>query len=276
MKLLTGVPGRRASTCSLNKILDDAKSCYDRIIHTVASICMQRLGVSPDACFTMFSTLQELQHHVRTAFGEQARGYAAMGILLHGIGQGNSAGPTIWLAFTIPLISMLWKAGLGFKAVTPITHENESIACFVYVDDVDSIHSPIPSSTHQDVCADMQRMVDIWSGGLYATGGMIEPNKSYWYLIDFKWNPRKMEWEYTSIAERPATIVLRNNGVEPTTLERKEVWEPDQDGTLGTYVAMDGNQKMVIASLTQSVYEWADKIRTRQLTGGYRSALVFR
>ena len=91
-----GVPGRRASTCSLNKILaldvirmerrtaavcsNDAKSCYDRIVHTIASLCMQRLGVSQEACFTMFGTLQELNHHVRTAFGEKASGYGALGI----------------------------------------------------------------------------------------------------------------------------------------------------------------------------------------------------
>jgi len=77
-----GVPTRRASTCSLNKILsldiirlgrrriatlcsNDAKSCYNRIVHTVASLSMQRLGVNPKTCFTMFSTLQALNHHVR-------------------------------------------------------------------------------------------------------------------------------------------------------------------------------------------------------------------
>ena len=87
---------------------------------------MQRLGVSQEACYTMFSTLQELQHHVRTAFGEQAQGYGALGIPLHGVGQGNGAGPAIWLAITIPLISMLRKAGFGFQAVTPITNETDT------------------------------------------------------------------------------------------------------------------------------------------------------
>ena len=171
-----GVPGRRASTCSLNKILaldiirierrpatvcsNDAKSCYDRIIHTVASLCMQRLGVTQEACFTMFGTLQELRHHVRTAFGEKASGYGALGIPLHGVGQGNGAGPAIWLAITIPLISMLRKAGFGLQVITPISKEENTIACFVYVDDVDSIHSPLIPNRNSNIAADTQRMID--------------------------------------------------------------------------------------------------------------------
>ena len=278
-----GVPGRRASTCSLNKILaldviriqkrpaavcsNDAKSCYDRIVHTVASMCMQRLGVASETCFTIFATLQELKHHVRTAFGEKSSGYGALGIPLHGVGQGNGAGPAIWLAITIPLISMLRQAGFGMEVITPLTDEDNTISCFVYVDDVDSIHAPIqPSITPQEIAADMQRMLDTWSGGLYATGGMIEPTKSYWYLIDFKWNIRKQAWEYKSINDNPATIYLRHPGSESVPLQRKEVWDPDPDGTLGTFIAMDGNQRLVFQSLKEKVDEWAEKIRTRQLT----------
>jgi hypothetical protein len=277
-----GVPGRRASTCSLNKILaldilrierrpaavcsNDAKSCYDRIVHTVASLCMQRLGVNEHACFTMFATLQALQHHVRTAFGETANGYGALGIPLHGVGQGNGAGPAIWLAITMPLIAMLRKAGFGLQVVTPISQETATLACFAYVDDVDSIHAPLEGETLNDITAGMQRMLDTWTGGLHATGGMIESSKSYWYLIDFKWNRRKMSWEYKSIQETPATIYLRQPGQSEIPLQRKEAWDPDPDGTLGTYIAMDGNQRLVVDSLTKKINEWADKIRTRQLT----------
>ena len=278
-----GVPGRCATTCSLNKILaldlirmerrtatvcsNDAKSCYDRIVHSVASICMQRLGVAEDACFTMFKTLQDLNHHVRTAYGERARGYGAVQIPLHGVGQGNGAGPAIWLAITIPLINMLRKAGFGLQVVTPITGEQCSLACFIYVDDADSIHAPAANNiTANMIAADTQKMLDTWAGGLFATGGKIEATKSYWYLIDFKWNKKKMIWEYKSIDETPATLHLRYPGSESTPLARKEVWEPDPDGTLGTFIAMDGNQKMIIAHLTRQIDTWADKIRTKQLT----------
>ena len=278
-----GVPGRRATTCTLNKILaldiirlerrvaalcsNDAKSCYDRIVHTVASICMQRLGVAPESCFTIFRTLQALQHHVRTAFGERSSGYSALQIPLHGVGQGNGAGPAIWLAITTPLITMLRQAGFGLQLTTPITNERSNLSCFVYVDDADSIHSPDGQNQNtNNITEDMQRMLDTWAGALHATGGMIEATKSYWYLIDFKWNPKKLQWDYKSIAETPGTIYLHHPGSPPAPLNRKEVWDPDPDGTLGTFIAMDANQKLVTESLMNKVDAWADKIRTRQLT----------
>jgi hypothetical protein len=47
--------------------VNDMKGCYDRIVHSVASICMQRLGVTNEALRSMFLTLQHLQHYIRTA-----------------------------------------------------------------------------------------------------------------------------------------------------------------------------------------------------------------
>ena len=49
-------------------------------------------------------------------------------------------------------------------------------------------------------------------------------------------------------------------------LNRKEVQEADPDGTLGTFITIDGNQHLIIRNLTTKVNEWADKIRTKQLT----------
>ena len=104
----------RAIECGLNKVLtadltrqrrstlaicsNDAVSCYDRIIHSVASICMQRLGVPSDTCRLMFGTLQQVHHYVRTTYGDSASHYCGVQLQpLQGIGQGNGAGPAIWL-----------------------------------------------------------------------------------------------------------------------------------------------------------------------------------
>ena len=153
---------------------------------------MQRLGVAQETCSVLFQTLQELQHHVRTAFGERARGYSALQIPLHRVGQENGAGPAIWLAVATPLIQMLRDAGFGLQIHNPITSEQDTMACFVYVDDVDSIHSPLQrNDTTNGIVNDTQRMLNTCAGALHATGGMIEASKSYWYLIDFKWDNRK-------------------------------------------------------------------------------------
>ena len=44
---------------------NDAKSCYDRIVHSVASLAMQRVGAPLEPIVCMFTTIQNLQHRIR-------------------------------------------------------------------------------------------------------------------------------------------------------------------------------------------------------------------
>ena len=48
----------------------DLKSCYDRIIHNFAAIDIQRAGVPRTVVESMFTTIQNLKHAVRTSFGD--------------------------------------------------------------------------------------------------------------------------------------------------------------------------------------------------------------
>jgi hypothetical protein len=84
-----GCKRHRAIECATNKVLtmdiarlehrtmalcsNDAKSCYDRILHAIASICMRRVGVPKEMCQMMFGTLAQVDHYVRTNFGDSTR-----------------------------------------------------------------------------------------------------------------------------------------------------------------------------------------------------------
>ena len=48
---------------------NDAKSCYDRIVHWIAIISLMRLGMPYQPIFSMFETLQNSWHYIATAFG---------------------------------------------------------------------------------------------------------------------------------------------------------------------------------------------------------------
>ena len=49
---------------------NDAKSCYDRIIHSIASIAMRHLGLPLEPVTCMIITIQEMDHYIRTGFGD--------------------------------------------------------------------------------------------------------------------------------------------------------------------------------------------------------------
>ena len=269
--------GYRATDCGLNKVLtldiarqrhepvilcsNDAKSCYDRIIHPVANICLQRLGVAPLTIAIMFATIQHMDHHIKTAYGLSETSYGSDDIPLQGVLQGNGAGPVIWLAVSIPLIQMLHRQGFGFRSKNPLTLLEYMVACYTFVDDTDLVNNS--STNPMELLSDMQRMINHWQGGLFATGGLLVPSKSYWYLVDFKWNEAKGTWQYKKNNDNPGTLVLHTPD-GPERLKRVETNIANE--TLGIWIAADGNHKKQVEILQQKVQIWAGKIRTKQLS----------
>jgi hypothetical protein len=48
-----------------------------------------------------------------------------------------------------------------------------------------------------------------WGGGLSDTGGALDPEKSFWYLIRFFW--KNGQWAYVSKEDTPASISVCNH-----------------------------------------------------------------
>ncbi len=52
----------------------------------------------------------------------------------------------------------------------------------------------------------MQRALTLWSGIIWATGGALVPEKTFWYMIDFSWQDGA--WEYTPQEDLVATLEM--------------------------------------------------------------------
>jgi len=105
-----------AIVCSNN-----TKLCYDQIVHWVATQSMYWCGVPKPALVCMFTTLQNLQHHIHTLFGNlEIWGSTNIWVVpvLGIVGQGNRAGPQIWAVISTPILELLKEEGFGiaFKA----------------------------------------------------------------------------------------------------------------------------------------------------------------
>jgi hypothetical protein len=246
--------------------VNDMKGCYDRIVHSVASLCMQRLGMDITPLQSMFYTIQQLEHYIRTAHGVSQQSFNASDvhpIAIQGIGQGNGAGPQIWAAISTVVLNMLRTQKAGAEFVSPITRRHTSLAGYAYVDDTDIIAH---LKDGQDAAvAQMQRSLDLWSGGLATTGGQLEPLKTFWYNISFIWS--NGSWRYASKQEVPTSLTMLNSDGSRSTLEQVEVWEGRR--TLGVRLAPDGNNQAEFVHLREQCNQWADKIRSGMLPKRY-------
>jgi hypothetical protein len=107
----------------------------------------------------------------------------------------------------------------------------------------------------------MQAAMDTWEGGLRATGGSLDPEKSFWYLLRFCW--RNGQWAYVSKEDNPAYISVRNHAGDIVELERFEVTEARK--TLGVKTALTGDNTAQFEHMLEASQKWAVQIKASNL-----------
>jgi len=188
---------------------NDAKSCYDLIGHTQAAISMQRVGVPKSIIRCLFSTLQNAVHRVRTGYGDSSESYGGQVWLLplHGIGQGNRAGPAIWAVVSTPLLNVLRAKGFGCEIVSPLSGSFHKFVGYAFIDDTDIIQSLLLENEQQAMLI-LQAAIDSWEHSLKTMCGAIVPEKSAWWLVSFRW--AGSSWHYASIQEYSGDIYVND------------------------------------------------------------------
>ena len=152
----------RSSTAAANKVLtmdllrmrrqagalcsNDAKSCYDRISHSMQALAFIRQGAPRPAVMSLLKTLQRAQHKIRTAYGDSTKHY----------GKDRNP-PTGFSVLSTPIINMMRKAGFGLQIAMCLSSVLISFLCYAFVDDTDLIHTgPSVVTTGEFVLHDMR------------------------------------------------------------------------------------------------------------------------
>jgi hypothetical protein len=151
--------GLRAAEVSMNQTLtynsiwarrgravvmsNDAKGCYDRIAHTVVNLALQRLGVPKPALQSMLETIQEMEHHIRTAFGDSEGSYGGNDVQPppQGILQGSGSGPAGWASIAAVVTKAMRDQGFGYDVWSLIRQRAITIVGFAFVNDTDLIET---------------------------------------------------------------------------------------------------------------------------------------
>jgi len=148
-------------------ISNDAKGSFDRIAHVVAILALRGLGIPWPAIMSMIITIQQMQHHIRMAFGEseQSCGPNPSGPPPQALIQGNGAAPAAWSAITAILVDCMKGEGYGYKAWAPISQRAMTLVCFGFVDDTNLIlNNNDPGVTSEDLIDEAQLELSTWEG----------------------------------------------------------------------------------------------------------------
>ena len=109
-----------------------------------------------------------------------------------------------------PVLDVLRTARFRTFFKTVITGKAIQFVGFSFVDDTDQIQtSRYPGETAISIAEQMQLAVDEWEGGIWASGGALDSDKSHWYLIDFLWKNGK--WRLARENDTLAELRIRDS-----------------------------------------------------------------
>ena len=241
---------------------NDARVCFDRIVHIVAILVFMSFRVSATSVRTLFGTLQKAHHRIKTGFGIFDHVYGNKDVPIQGAGQGNGIAPTARALTSTNMFQVMDRAGHGRLAVTAISGTILSLVGFAFVDDADLVDGTIDVGTPgEDLIDRFQVAMDRWCRVLRATGGMIAPDKFKWFLVDFKWTGS--DYVYRNMEEMPGEITLLDRNAARIPLQRLDVSQAEE--SLDVWITMDGSQDKHIEIMKKKAQVFAARISTKKV-----------
>ncbi|CAJ1968496.1 unnamed protein product [Cylindrotheca closterium] len=224
--------------CAAGWISNDAKSCFDRIVH------WRRIGC-----------------------GDSERTFKPPSVIpFQGCGQGIGAGPPIWISVSSVLITMMEAMGYGFECLSALESKLVTAQCFCFVDDTNVIEAG--NTVHHSgeaICASVQDAATLWAGGIRAIGGAINPEKSFWWLIDFEWDSRTGKWKFRGKKAVVPDFALQPQGLSGATESLRRLEPDDSERTLGVMLAPLENLEAHKAQTVAKAKDWAEQLRPNLL-----------
>ncbi|CAJ1969848.1 unnamed protein product [Cylindrotheca closterium] len=164
-------------------ISNDAKSCFDHVVHWVAIVTMLRFGLTWRVLSSMFNMLSSATHRVRTGL------------------------------------------------VTP-----------------------------REAFALRQRCHSKVVGKGMVTGGAINPEKSFWWLIDFEWDARNGQWRFRRKCSAAPEFDLKIPGLYGDIEPLRRLEPDDSERTLGVMLSPLENHNAQEAQLVSKAKAWAKQL----------------
>ena len=275
--------------CDASKIMhhpaaleeEDFEQCYDRTAHPPQAIALRSWGVGKLSVRMLLTAIRRMQYCLKTGFGESEQRYGGTeDDPIAGSCQGSGFAPGGFSALSTLAVNAYRRLGHGAKLTSAYSCRTFLLAMIMYVDDTDALHwAPSPTTTDEELIAQVQKATDDWGALVHATGGSLGPDKCSLYLMCYRYVNGRAKLKSLRHLPPPMTTVQRKEG-DKRVAAPAHVTIPRSDGTcapiatldvtqaskmLGSHYAPVGDGSTHIEKMRQKGLDWVDRIYARPL-----------
>lgn len=249
-------------------IENDATGCYNRIVNPLVLLFLRKIGVPSNIVQSLAETWEHTFHRIKTMYGVSNAQYQnTLEFFLFGPGQGSTIGPLLWLICFLLIVRSLslQTPKMNIKSVDQKT--KVSLRGDAFVDDAGlgcTLDLPVAADDHL-VCRTtplvvvaLQELAQQWERLLFSTGGDLNPQNCFWFLLSWQWKGRKCTLD-TSLT-MPASLHLRAGNNLSTPIEIKWIEPMGSYRTLGVHISPSGSNMGALAVMTEITLDYAQAI----------------
>ena len=227
------------------------------------------MGLPARTASWMARTTAAMRNHIKTAYGISQDSF----LREHGPGQGNRMGPALWLIVSSFAFEQLEQDAHGVDFCDPTFSIFHHRVADAYVDDVTGFFNLFYESIRDNnisvssLSQGMERDAELWNKHLHISGGALEYQKCFWYLMYQTWNKRNRQSLASKefLVQNGAEIEVSVAGTDQKEkIELKDCSECHK--TLGTWKQIDGSNKGQIEKLRLKSKEFGEKITNANLS----------
>jgi len=249
-------------------IENDATGCYDRIVNPLVLLFLRKLGIPQPVLQSIAKTWANTTHKIKTTYGVSNAQYQnSLEYFLFGPGQGSTIGPLLWLICFLLIVRSL---GMPASGMTMWSVDGSVMAAMkgdAFVDDAGlgcAVHLPaaadeamVRRSTNIAV-QDLQDLAQRWERLLFSTGGALNLQKCFWFLLSWRWTGRSWTLDTTNTLQAQIQLTSGLNLNNPTPIKRID--PTDSYRTLGVHISPSGSNKGAIVVMTDIVLSYAKAV----------------
>jgi hypothetical protein len=241
----------------------DLANCYDGVAHPIASIALQSFKSCKVMVAMMLYVLKTMTWYLKTAFSQSKISFCGTALdPSMGLGQGNGAVPPGFLAVCTLMINVYCNLGHIVTFIGAWAKDAFTLAVVLHVDDSDLFHMAIRTPSDKEFLQFVQNATNNWAGLVHATGGLLKPQKYFWYMLGWVWKKGKAHLKTLyELPQDPLYIPHQNSTRVPICL--KAISDPEKK--LGVYPCLTGNFSYHVAHILTMGSEYAERLGTQRL-----------